>query len=92
MHCINGKTVRHISERHAEVPKWACKNTDCSMPSATVLFDRREQEVQVEERENQFVIGEAQMVGAERRLNSAVLSKAAGQKQPAAAVNKRHRR
>lgn len=37
---------------------------------------RQAQEQQLEERENQFVISEATMVGAERRLNAAALSKA----------------
>lgn len=56
----------------------------------TVVIARREQQLQVEERENQFVIGEAQMVGTERRLNSAALSKAAGRKQSATAPKPRH--
>lgn len=52
---------------------------------------RREQELQVEERENQFVLADAMMVGAERRLNSAALSKA-GAHVPAAAPAKGRRR
>ena len=59
-----------------------------SSVKTAILVGRREQELQVEERENQYVVGEAQMVGAERQLNSAALRKAAGRRQPSCATKR----